>query len=54
MEKLLRLLLVLLGAGIGLTLAQMLAEVADRYHYSILPMLVILAACACGGKERKT
>ena len=39
---------------IGLTLAQMLAEVADRYHYSILPMLVILAACACGGKERKT
>ncbi|MBR3474252.1 MAG: hypothetical protein IKH34_04205 [Oscillospiraceae bacterium] len=36
---------------IGLTLAQMLAEVANRYHYSILPMLVILAACAVGEKE---
>lgn len=32
--------------GIGLTLAQLLAEVSDRYHYSILPMLVILAAFA--------
>lgn len=36
---------------IGLTLAQMLAEVSDRYHYSVLPMLVILAACAAGKKE---
>ena len=27
---------------IGLTLAQMLVEVARRYHYSIIPMLVIL------------
>ena len=29
---------------VGLTLAQMLAEVSDRYHYSLLPMLVLLAA----------
>ncbi len=33
---------------VGLTLAQMLAEVSDRYHYSILPMLVILAAFSAG------
>ena len=31
---------------VGLTLAQMLAEVSDRYHYSLVPMLVILAAFA--------
>lgn len=29
---------------IGLVLAQMLVEVAGRYHYSIIPMLVITAA----------
>lgn len=29
---------------IGLTLAQLMAEVAARYHYSILPMLILLAA----------
>lgn len=36
---------------IGLTLAQMLVEVAARYHYSILPMLVILAACCLSSRE---
>ena len=35
---------------IGLTLAQMLAEVQLRYHYSLLPMLVILAAFSCREK----
>ena len=29
---------------IGLTLAQMLVEVAGRYHYSIIPMLIIIAS----------
>ena len=29
---------------IGLTLAQMLVEIAGRYHYSIIPMLIIIAA----------
>ena len=43
-----RLLLLVPLYVIGLTLAQMLVEVADRYHYSIIPMLVILAACAFG------
>lgn len=38
---------------IGLTLAQMLAEVSDRYHYSILPILAILAACSCEKKENR-
>ena len=32
--------------GIGLILSQMLVEVAARYHYSIIPVLVLLAACA--------
>ena len=30
--------------GVGLTLAQLFVEVAARYHYSILPMLILLAA----------
>lgn len=34
---------------IGLTLAQLLVEVAGRYHYSIIPMLVIMAAFSWGG-----
>ncbi len=29
---------------LGLTLAQMLVEVAGRYHYSIVPMLILIAA----------
>lgn len=35
---------------LGLTLAHMLVEVAGRYHYSVIPMLVIMAAFSCGGK----
>ncbi len=31
---------------IGLSLAQLLVEVAARYHYSTLPMLILLACCA--------
>lgn len=31
---------------IGLTLAQMLVEVAGRYHYSLIPMLILLGATA--------
>ena len=35
---------------LGLTLAHMLVEVSSRYHYSIIPVLIILAAFAlCGG-----
>ncbi len=30
---------------IGLTLAQMLVEVAGRYHYSLIPALILVAAC---------
>lgn len=36
---------------IGLTCAHMLVEVAGRYHYSGIPCLIILAACALGGKR---
>lgn len=36
---------------IGLTLAQMLVEVAGRYHYSIIPMLVLIAAKAAGDRN---
>ena len=35
---------------IGLTLAQMLVEVAGRYHYSIIPMLIIISASAIDNK----
>lgn len=38
---------------VGLTLAQMLAEVSDRYHYSLVPMLVILGAASCGDREER-
>ncbi|MEA5151207.1 MAG: hypothetical protein VB039_01205 [Oscillospiraceae bacterium] len=39
---------------IGLTLAQMLVEVSGRYHYSIIPMLVIAAALSCRGAAAHT
>lgn len=32
---------------LGLSLAHMLVEVAGRYHYSIIPMLIIMAAFSC-------
>ena len=40
---------------IGLSLAHMLVEVQDRYHYSIIPMLIIAAAFSAGatGKNKK-
>ena len=48
-----------LGAGLllplyflGLTLAHMLVEVADRYHYSLIPILIIFAALGFAGEER--
>ena len=49
-----------LGAGqplplyvLGLTLAHMLVEVSNRYHYSIIPILIIFAAAGlCGGERR--
>ena len=36
---------------IGLTLAHMLIEVANRYHYSIIPMIIIFAALAFTRRE---
>ena len=48
-----------LGAGLllplfflGLTLAHMLVEVANRYHYSLIPILIIFAALGLTGGER--
>ena len=38
---------------LGLTLAHMLVEVADRYHYSLIPILVIFAALGFVGEERR-
>ena len=38
---------------IGLTLAHMLVEVAGRYHYSILPMLILLAAFTRRGEPNR-
>lgn len=50
-----------LGAGLllplyflGLTLAHMLVEVADRYHYSLIPILIIFAALGFAAEERRT
>ena len=50
-----------LGAGLllplyflGLTLAHMLVEVSDRYHYSLIPILIIFAALGFTGEERRT
>ncbi|MBQ2961174.1 MAG: glycosyltransferase family 39 protein [Oscillospiraceae bacterium] len=37
---------------LGLTLAHMLVEVANRYHYSIIPMLIIFAALAFSRREK--
>ena len=41
---------------LGLTLAHMLVEVANRYHYSLIPSLIIFAAAGLTrpGKERST
>ena len=37
---------------VGLTLAHMLVEVANRYHYSIIPMIIIFAALALRQREK--
>lgn len=37
---------------VGLTLAHMLVEVANRYHYSIIPMIIIFAALALSRREK--
>ena len=37
---------------IGLTLAHMLVEVANRYHYSVIPMYIIFAALALSRREK--
>ncbi len=37
---------------LGLTLAHMLVEVSNRYHYSIIPMIIIFAALALSRREK--
>ena len=37
---------------LGLTLAHMLVEVANRYHYSLIPILIIFAALGLTAEER--
>jgi len=37
---------------LGLTLAHMLVEVANRYHYSLIPILIIFAALGLTKEER--
>ena len=37
---------------LGLTLAHMLVEVANRYHYSVIPMYIIFAALALSRREK--
>ena len=39
---------------VGLILAQLLVEVSGRYHYSIIPMLLLLTGFACPGQEADT
>ena len=36
---------------LGLTSAQMLVEVAGRYHYSLLPMLMLMAQAAISDRR---
>ena len=38
---------------LGLTAAQMLVEVAGRYHYSLLPVLMLLATAALAPGRQK-
>ncbi len=37
---------------LGLTLAHMLVEVSNRYHYSLIPILIIFAAAGFCGEKR--
>ena len=36
---------------LGLTLAHMLVEVSDRYHYSLIPILILFAAAGFARKS---
>ena len=38
--------------SLGLTLAHMLGEGANRYHYSVIPMLIIIAALGFTRSEK--
>ena len=38
--------------ALGLTLAHMLVEVSSRYHYSLIPMFIIVAAFTAAEKSR--
>ena len=38
--------------GLGLILAQLLVEVAARYHYSLIPELILLAVCGAGSQKK--
>ena len=37
--------------ALGLTLAQLLVEVAPRYHYSLIPMFLLTAQYALFGRR---
>ena len=39
---------------VGIVLAQLLVEVAARYHYCLVPMMILMAApvLQCGGAEQ--
>ena len=37
---------------LGLTLAHLLVEVSNRYHYSLIPILIIFAAAGFCGEKR--
>ena len=38
--------------SVGLVLAQMLVEVAARYHYSLIPMLILMASFSVKSREK--
>ena len=39
---------------LGLTLAHMGVEVANRYHYSIIPIFIVFAALGFAGEGRSS
>ena len=38
--------------GLGIILAQLLVEVASRYHYSLIPLFITLAVCRSGTRTK--
>ena len=40
--------------SVGLVLAQMLVEVAARYHYSLIPLLLLMASFSVNSGEKLT